>query len=184
MWCLSVTPQDTYLLWFLFVRIKIVFTGRITRKFQYALLCLKTCSIWVEQTVQDLVPIRTDKNLNEIWGPDSRKDWRRNTWNGCAVFWRVSADLSGSAKTLHTHTQTLCPAPKNPKPFKPQKPAKAPKKPYPKLKESVIFNQQFISMNLQGSAKSVDLSSIKSPCFFSLSGDFWSAIGKKKISCY
>lgn len=162
----------------------IVFTGRITRKFQYALLCLKMCSISVEQTVLDLIPVRTDKNLNEIWGPDGRKDWRRNTWNGCAVFWRVSADLHGSAKTLHTHThKPYLPPQKTPNPSNPrnlQKPPK-PQKPYQNLKESLTFNHQFISMNLQGSAKSMDLSSIKSLCFFSLSGDFWSAIGKKNL---
>lgn len=89
---------------FLFVRIVIVLPGRITSKFQYAFLYLKMCSIWVEQAVQDLVPIRTDNNLNEIWGHYRRKDWKRNTWNGCAGFWRVSADLCGNTDIAYTHT--------------------------------------------------------------------------------
>lgn len=43
--------------------------------------------------------------ISEIWGPDDGwKNRRTHTWNGSAVFWGVSAELQGSAKTLHTHT--------------------------------------------------------------------------------
>lgn len=98
----SYSPRHTSFC-FLFVRIVIVLTGRITSKFQYAFLYLKMCSIWVEQAVQDLVPIRTDNNLNEIWGHYHRKDWKRNTWNGCAVFWRECRHCIHT----HTHIQTL-----------------------------------------------------------------------------
>lgn len=50
-----------------------------------------------------------------------------------------------------------------------------------KTKGKSYLWHQLISMNLQDSVKSVDLSSFKSPCFFSLSGNFWSTIGKRNL---
>lgn len=103
---------------FLFVRIMIILTGRITSKFQYALLYLKMCSIeWSRQSKtwsqSELIRIsmRFGDVIVERGGELPEMD---------VLFSEGHQQTSVGVQTLLTHIQSPTPPTKNPNPQTPE----------------------------------------------------------------